>query len=202
MHAASSIVKKGLDKAAESLSFFIKDDVKMRPIDIKINKISELNKYTNKEGEQIHFLITDVIGDMKGVCYLIFSKNEADKLRSLALPTEVLNNESLMQEMADAIMLEVDNIISASVITQFANILQVHIYGGVPRLKKFNYTELNDYVKQNSNTELFSINIKAHFETSLHDFNPEFIWQFEGTFLDNIRKLSEKEYAEANYSIN
>ena len=63
---------------------------------------------------------------MKGICCLIFSEEEANHLRSAALPPEILNSPEMMAEMSDGIMLEVDNIIS------------VHRKGKITQLIVFN----------------------------------------------------------------
>jgi chemotaxis protein CheY-P-specific phosphatase CheC len=190
---AMSIINIGLDKAAESLSFFMKEEIQLESLDLSVNKVNTKFDFTNKLGDNIHFLITDVIGELKGVCCLIFSEKEADQLRKIALPKEILENPLMMNEMADAIMLEADNIISASVITQFSNILNHRIYGGVPQLKKFSSKQLNDFVESNYGDDLFIINFKVHFSSSHMDFKPQFVWLFDNSFLLSIKKFAEAE---------
>ncbi len=189
-NAANSIINIGLGKAAESLSFFMKEQITTNELDFSISKLDKDLDFTNKYGDNIHFLITEVIGELKGVCCLIFSEEEADQLRKAALPAEILNSPEMMSEMADAIMLEVDNIISASVITQFSNILNHSIYGGVPQLKKFTLEQLNEFVKLNYKEDMYIINFKTHFVSSGLDFKPEFIWLFDDSFLKSIKEFS------------
>ena len=136
-------------------------------------------------------MITKVIGELKGVCCLIFSEEEADQLRNTALPPEVLNSPEMMAEMSDGIMLEVDNIISASVITQFSNMLKVKIYGGVPELRKVNSTELESYLQEEINNEMYLVSFKTKFKSSHVSFAPEFIWLFDNTFVESIKNYSE-----------
>lgn len=193
LDVARSIINIGLDKAAESLSFFMKERIQLEGLDLSINKINTQLNFTSKPGDNIHFLITEVIGELKGVCCLIFSEKEADQLRKIALPKEILESPQMMNEMADAIMLEADNIISASVITQFSNILNNKIYGGVPQLKKFSLQQLNDFVKSNYEDDLFFINFKVHFSSSNLDFKPEFVWLFDNSFLFSIKKFTGTE---------
>jgi chemotaxis protein CheY-P-specific phosphatase CheC len=130
---------------------------------------------------------------MKGICCLIFSEEEADHLRKAALPQEILDSPEMMEEMSDGIMLEVDNIISASVITQFSNLLKVKIHGGVPDLKKVSFEEMEDYISSEVNNELYLISFKTSFESSKAQFNPEFVWLFDNTFIDNIKKYAALE---------
>jgi chemotaxis protein CheY-P-specific phosphatase CheC len=184
---AKKIVKKGLLKAAESLSFFMKETVGINELEFEVN-----NHITgsSKTGNNIHVLTTEVIGDLPGVCYLIFSKDEADKLRDMALPAEIKNDPAMVEEMNEAIMLEVDNIISASVITEFSNILKHKIYGNVPSMKLVDSSELNKLIEENRKKEIVFINFKTEFVSTTMNFSPEFLWMFDGKFIGSIKNLS------------
>ena len=190
MQAARNIISAGLVKAAESLSFFMNETITLNEFDqeesLSVNAI-EIEK---KNQSNIHLMITKVIGELNGVCCLIFSEEEADQLRNTALPPEVLNSPEMMAEMSDGIMLEVDNIISASVITQFSNLLKVKIYGGVPALRKVDSTELEKYLQEEINNEMYLVSFKTKFKSSHVSFAPEFIWLFDNTFVESIKKFS------------
>lgn len=190
MQAARNIISAGLVKAAESLSFFMNETITLNEFDqeesLSVNAI-EIEK---KNQSNIHLMITKVIGELNGVCCLIFSEEEADQLRNTALPPEVLNSPEMMAEMSDGIMLEVDNIISASVITQFSNLLKVKIYGGVPALRKVDSTELEKYLQEEINNELYLVSFKTKFKSSHVSFAPEFIWLFDNTFVESIKNYS------------
>jgi len=121
---------------------------------------------------------------------LIFSEQEANQLRNAALPPEITNDPEMMKEMKDGILLEVDNIISASVITQFSNILKIKIHGGVPMIKKMDESELNHYIKGLLENNLYIINFKTRFVSSNLDFSPQFLWFFDESFADRIKILS------------
>jgi chemotaxis protein CheY-P-specific phosphatase CheC len=185
---AREIVNTGLLKAAETLSFFMKEKIKLDDMDYSFDTQPNPADFTTKTGQNIQLLLTEVIGELKGVCCLIFSEEEADKLRSAALPPEIMNNPALMAEMSDAILLEVDNIISASVITQFSNILKHKVYGGVPHLKKMSAAEVNQYVKGKLEHEMFIVSFNTHFVSESLDFSPQFIWLFDNSFAESIKK--------------
>ncbi len=187
---AKKIVRKGLLKAAESLSFFMKEEVGINELDFQINDKIEC---PNKTGNNIHFLTTQVMGELPGVCYLVFSEEEANKLRDIALSVEIKNDPDMIAEMNDAILLEVDNIISASVITEFSNILKHKIYGNVPSLKLVDEKELKEIVKNNDNGNFFVINFKTQFLSSNMNFSPEFLWLFDAKFLNSIKNLAKQE---------
>ncbi|MDQ3110321.1 MAG: hypothetical protein M3R17_10540 [Bacteroidota bacterium] len=188
--AAREIITTGLKKAAESLSFFMKEKITIDNLDYYKNQEGPSWELLPKEDPNIHLLLTEIVGDLKGICCFIFSEKEANLLRNAALPAEITENQDLMVEMSDAIMLEVDNIITASVITQFANILKHKIHGGVPQLKKMTFDQLNKFVKSDKNKDLFSINFKTHFSTSKGNFNPEFLWLLDKRFTESIKKFT------------
>lgn len=190
LNAAKEIVNAGLLKAAESLSFFMKEKITLDDMDFSFNKSSNPADFTSKKGDNIHLLLTEIIGELKGVCCLIFSEDEANKLRHTALPPEITNNPEIMSEMSDGILLEVDNIISASVITQFSNILKHKIYGGVPNIKKLNSEQLNQYIKEKLEEDMFVINFNTHFVSSYLNFSPQFLWLFDNSFAESIRNYT------------
>lgn len=190
---AKKIISAGLVKSAESLSFFMNETITLKDFDADKNLDNPPLELGKKDENNIHFLITKVIGEMKGVCCLIFSEEEADHLRSAALPPEILNSPEMMAEMSDGIMLEVDNIISASVITQFSNLLKVKIHGGVPSLKKISSKEMEEYIANEVNNELYLISFKTSFESSKAQFNPEFVWLFDNTFIEHIKNYAAQE---------
>jgi len=190
IEVAKKIISAGLVKAAESLSFFMNETITLKDVDDVAN-IDQPPLELGKRGqENIHLLTTKVIGELKGVCCLIFSEVEADDLRKAALPQEVLDSPEMMAEMSDGIMLEVDNIISASVITQFSNLLKVKIHGGIPHLKKVSFDEMNNFLNDEIAQELYSISFKTCFESSKVNFNPEFVWLFDKAFIDCIKNYS------------
>ncbi|MES2678665.1 MAG: hypothetical protein V4635_02215 [Bacteroidota bacterium] len=187
---AKKIVKKGLLKAAESLSFFMKEKVDINELDFHI---SDHIACPDKTGDNIHLLTTEVMGELPGVCYLVFSEEEADRLREVVLSAELRDSPELANEMKDAILLEVDNIISASVITEFSNILNHRIYGNVPTLKLVNPSDLDRMLKERSGADFFAINFRTQFLSSNINFSPEFVWLFDNNFLNSVKQLVRRE---------
>lgn len=193
LQTAKEIINSGLLKAAESLSFFMKEPITLRDFDSYEDWGAPAIELEEKENPNIHFLVTEVIGELKGICCLIFTENEANQLRRTALPEEILANPAMMAEMSDAIMLEVDNIISASVITKFSNILKHKIYGGVPSLQKMTSDEVNDFIRKQSAEGMYVINFKTNFVSAKGNFSPEFIWMFDQSFGDSIKRFSSSD---------
>ncbi len=190
---AKRIISAGLVKSAESLSFFMNETITLKDFDAEKHLDNPPLELGKKDENNIHLLTTKVIGEMKGICCLIFSEEEADHLRKAALPQEILDSPEMMEEMSDGIMLEVDNIISASVITQFSNLLKVKIHGGVPNLKKVTSKEMEEFISGEVNQELYLISFKTSFESAKVQFNPEFVWLFDNTFIESIKNYAAQE---------
>ena len=193
IEVAKKIISAGLVKSAESLSFFMNETITLKDFDAEKNIDNPPLELGKKDESNIHLLTTKVIGEMNGICCLIFSEEEADHLRKAALPQEILDSPEMMEEMSDGIMLEVDNIISASVITQFSNLLKVKIHGGVPNLKKVTSNEMEEFISGEVNKELYLISFKTSFESSKVQFNPEFVWLFDNTFIESIKNYAALE---------
>lgn len=190
LNAAREIITAGLKKAAESLSFFMKEQTSFNEFDYYKDWDDSEWKMSPKTDPNIHLLTTEIVGDLRGMCCLIFSEEEADEFRRTSLPEDIRNNASLMSEMSDAIMLEADNIISASVITQFSNILKHKMHGDVPKLRKLNYDALNEFVGAELKKGLYSINFKTHFKTAAGNFSPEFLWLLDKKFVESIKSYA------------
>jgi len=191
LFAAKEIINIGLLKAADSLSFFMKEKLHLNGLDYSFNNTKELSDFTTKTGANIHLLITEVVGNVTGICFLIFSEEEADQLRKTALPPEILNSPEMMAEMGDGILLEVDNIISASIITQFSNLLQEKMHGDVPQLQKLDAEGVNKFIADNISPDSFFTNFKTSFSTEKVNFSPDFFMCLvDPSFIDSIRQFA------------
>jgi chemotaxis protein CheY-P-specific phosphatase CheC len=186
---AQDLVRHGMKKAAESLSFFLKKTVGLKEIENDTCSLSHSLSLKTKYSDEICVLTTYLLGELKGVCYLIFSQQEMELLIQSELPLEILNQPELKKEMGSALLLEMDNIISANVITEFANALKVKIYGDVPSMECMPQNQLFDVLAQAIDEEMFLLSFKAHFINDELDFNPEFIWLFDQEFIQKIKSV-------------
>ena len=124
-----------------------------------------------------------MIGDISGKSYLIFNQEETEEVFRV-LQTSVVNND-----LKDAFLKEIDNIISASVISELANALGIEIYGDVPHLAKVSGPELEDFIRTELNTHDSQsvIVCNASFQFENHEkVNPHFIWKLNSKIFDLI----------------
>lgn len=189
------IINIGIAKAADSLSFFIKEKVLIRLLEIQVNSrdyfpISRKNHLTNKN----YLLTTEIKGVMKGKAYLIFNEQETEKIGAANLPESIRNNEVEKAKMTEAILLEIDNIITGAVVTQFSNIFQCKIYGDVPSLNILAAQDINHHLSVHHDQGLNVIYFNARFITKDEtEITPEFIWLMDDTFFNEVKNVVSDE---------
>jgi len=184
---AKDIIDQGLNKAAESLSFFMKESITLKDIDFNISDDQNF-PYTQSLPEDLHVLTTELRGDLKGKCFLVFTNTEKDELCRVALPSEIFNNSDKLKTMQEPLLLEVDNIISASVITKIANSLNIKIYGDVPGLSIMGSEVFREYFIQQTKPDKLIMGLKTEFISSKSHFHPEFLWILEPEFLNCVKR--------------
>lgn len=187
------IINIGIAKAADSLSFFIKGKVWIQLLDIKMNS-ANYSPLSRKYPTAKNYLLTTVIkGEAKGIAYLLFNESEAEKIGDANLPDSIKNDPVEKAKMMEAFLLEIDNIITGSVITQFSNILQCNIYGDVPSLKILAGHEINQYLSEKHSDDLNSIYFNVRFITENMDLTPEFIWLLDDKIFNSFKYLVSDE---------
>ena len=189
---ANEIVNLGLQKAAESMAFFTKEKVELKGIDVKQENISKIDSIFPCDTKEIKYVLTtEIKGDLKGICYLIFSEQEVNKILGVSLPKSILEDAEKLAVMSDAILLEMDNIIVASVVTQFSNSFKYKMYGDVPRLSKSGCAEFKELMKrENSGREQF-IYFKSAMHTKELDICPDFLWMLDDNFMQGVKNYVE-----------
>ena len=190
---AKEIINIGLGKAADSLSFFSQQKVIIRSSELMLKNTSEAQNLSNKKGENIHVLTTDIIGELSGVCFLIFNEKEVNKLLKISLPASILEDEEQKLVMSDAILKEADNIISASVITQFSNLLKFSIHGGIPEMDVMSEEKVMPFLLSRATNSKYFLQISAQFHTEEVDFSPEFVWFLDSKFIEGIKQFVKDE---------
>lgn len=184
------LVNKGLNKAAQSMAFFTKDEVFIHSTDVQLKPISFIQGVLSKEdNKELTILTTEIMGEVGGVCYLIFSEEEVNKILEASLPESVLNSPEKLKVMGEAILLEMDNIIVASVVTQLANALNYKIYGNVPSISKTPPNGFMQIFTSARNTTNYFLYFKSEFKTKELDINPDFIWLLDDNYLQGVKKL-------------
>lgn len=190
LQTAKAIINQGLTSAAKTLSFFMKEPIEVEQIGGNSLGIAKKAPLKLKCTQNAHLLTTYIVGDLEGFCCLIFTEEEAKQLQEAALPPEVLADPVMFEQMKDAILLEIDNIIAAAVITQFANLLDRKMHGAVPKLNIIDPVEFDDFIDEHLDAQSHVINFKTNFIAPEKSFSPTFLWFMNQPFIDAIKKLS------------
>lgn len=194
---AKEVLNVGLGKAADSIAFFTHDKVVIRSLDLQIKEPHKvIYDISNKrEDESLYVLSTELLGEMRGVCYLIFSEEEVNKLWQVCLPESIRNNPEALKEMGEAVLLEMDNIIVASVVTQFSNFFKYKMYGDVPSLSKTISKGLEQIISSANRCSNYCLFFKSEFITSNLQINPEFVWLIDEKYFEGVKTLAQDDDA-------
>jgi hypothetical protein len=174
-----NVIRLGLQKSAVSLTKFSGEIILLGVCDgyTKIKGVREINSYNTA-------LISEINSDEKALSIFLMCDDEKDKIVSGVNKT----NNTEISELD--VLLEVNNIITASTVTNIGNRTNKFVYAGVP---KVNTTEnMSDYIKDVSKsigldlekgdyiaicTEFISLKFKT---------NPKFVWILPKNFYENL----------------
>ncbi len=83
---------------------------------------------SNYSSEDCYVLITDVIGAVSCKSFLLLSEEDAEKLASICMEANGIVNIP-----KEELLKEIDNIVSAGLVSCFSKIMKLNIFGGVPQ---------------------------------------------------------------------
>ncbi|MBL6447044.1 hypothetical protein JMN32_12045 [Fulvivirga sp. 29W222] len=181
----SEIISKGYRNAAVSFSKLTGQQVMIEVAHVELCSDHNylLKKYNHQDNLTI--LQTEIIGQLSGVSYLIFNEKEKITISQMSLAS--FGSNSTLDE--NIILLEIDNIISAAVITELSNMLNLRIYGDVPALLKFdNMTDFHNSLKLEDEGHYVLTN--STFLFANHKMiSPIFLWKMDKRILEIVNDL-------------
>lgn len=191
---AQDIFLKGYQNASRSFSNLSGDNVSVKNFELHFGEAPDL-LYKIIKTRNPSVLITDIIGEAKGKSYLVFNETDAK-----AVPEMLLSKMKSLETNPDfneIILKEVDNMVSASVITELSNQLDLKIYGDVPKYLSPEIVDKQWLTEEmENNYDMFAILSSANFSfDGNYKINPYFIWILDKEF---YQKLSEKKLNHAN----
>lgn len=191
--ATDKLLQFGLSKAAKAFQSVLGTETSLKRIDSKLDFVSNVPQYCTKVDSKTHLLKTELVGDLKGFCHLIFSEKEVQKVQNAGLPEEVLlNNNPETRLMKLEFLTEIDNMVAGSVITQLANFLDLEVYGNVPSLHVMQANEVNKYIQAESVVYDSKVEFRATFSVPHLEINPEFVWLLQENFIEKVKVNAEK----------
>lgn len=179
IHAMNS----GFERAAASFSKLINKTVRITNSHYIIAHDGTDLSCISEEAGDLYILVTQIIGDIPGKSFLVFNQEESKEIFA------TLNMSSKNHELNEAFLLEIDNIISASVISNLSNALNIEIYGDVPKLLKVHSSEFQKVMLEEAKHEEPSAIIFANttFSFQTHErIHPQFIWKLSAKIFDKV----------------
>jgi chemotaxis protein CheY-P-specific phosphatase CheC len=177
------VMNAGFSKAATSFSRFVNREIKIiNSQSIVIRHDDDFSCISEEQGD-LYVLITQIIGDITGKSFLIFNEEESKEIFGL-MGTSVDNIA-----LREGFLMEIDNIISASVISEISNQLELDVYGDVPRLSKIHARDLQEFLigKTIANEPSSMILTNTTFLLdSKEKVHPQFIWKINSKIFEMI----------------
>ena len=189
------IFQLGCEDAALTLSKVVHQPISLQEIDVQVSSTHEFDFHFQCPNDCNYLLTTEVIGELKGKSFLCFTQQEVDTLSSVAFPNKAIGE--ITPSMVSALLLELDNMLSARVITQIANILDIKIFGDVPELYNVEPQEvkpmiseaLSSYVAAEQSEWVLMAHVKFLSEGD-KSISPCFFWKFTDPLLKAIHSFS------------
>ncbi|WP_109829503.1 hypothetical protein [Reichenbachiella versicolor] len=191
---ADRLIKYGLAKGSLALEMVVQSPVVIKQIEMDLSQENGITLFTNKGDSKCHLLRTDLVGDLKGFCHLVFTEDDVTKIQQKCLPAEVLEqNNSHSRMMKMEFMTELDNMVAGAVITELANYLELEMYGNVPALNVVNAGEANAIITKEANEAEAPNALRGIMHVPELNVFVEFIWAFQERIIDLIKNFSESE---------
>ncbi|MEL7148252.1 MAG: hypothetical protein AAFO69_17900 [Bacteroidota bacterium] len=190
IEVATKLINGGLSMAKTSMEQILQSPITIRKIDYGEDSQTP-QRYGNPQGDNVHLLKTELMGDLKGSCHLIFTADEVEKINKACLPPQILSDDSDQAKMMKmGFLTEIDNMVAAAVITKFANFLGLELYGKVPSLHVLEAAAVTEYLDSESAVYDTVIHFKAIFHGTELDITPHFVWMVQDEFVNKIREIS------------
>ncbi|MEQ8478086.1 hypothetical protein [Fulvivirga sp.] len=184
----SKIINHGYNHAAKSFSSMTGQKVTIEGSEVELCSKHDYLKDNLDHLKNITVLQTDVIGQIQGASYLIF--NEQEKITVSEMTSAAFGPNSKLED--DVILMEIDNIISAAVITELSNSLKLSIYGDVPQLYQLkDIHDFHKYINEGNSDYYLLTRTKFIFENHT-SISPIFIWKMDKMLIEFVNATSLK----------
>lgn len=182
--ASLDLMQKAFDRSADSFSSFLGKKV-------SFDSVGRMESQTVEAilsmPEPLSLIASEMRGDLRGTCYLIFSNKDANDICEYQLGKNHAND----QDLKDGLLMELANILTASFVTVLANELKIGTYAHVPKLKKIDKIELYNILK--SDEVYFNLSQKFRINYSIEDIKiqPIFTWAFDEEINTHVSRWSK-----------
>ena len=181
------LLDTGYAHAARAFSCLVKQQVSFQTISFGIFQIGATVPL-NDQGKCLTLVLTDVLGELDGRSYLVLTEAECVAIQEACLPA--MGDSHRQTAMDEALLKEIDNILSAAMITKLSEALDVHIYGGVPQLFILSPEASREKIREglfpaDQGSQLV-VSAQFLFEHS-PSVQPQLLWKLPAAFFDHVQ---------------
>lgn len=175
-----SSFESGYTNASISLSQMIKQKgtvMNLHMGSVKLGEnLPETEKYRKPESSLL-LITTEIFGEVSGKNYLLLSTKEVEMLTS---------NIPGRSDLKEEFIKELDNILSAAVITKLSNALNKRMYGNVPQLIGIVTSHVEDLINDDFSEEMEEAFISSIYFTFENDaeIKPLFVWVLDKSTIE------------------
>ncbi|MBC7920400.1 MAG: hypothetical protein H7Z75_04850 [Ferruginibacter sp.] len=187
--ATRQLINLGYVHAAQSFSAVARQPIAIETTHLSISRAVGFLDEHAFQPDRLRVLTTRLIGELPGKSLLVFSESDCQEVYRLCLANHFSSEKS--GELEEAILLEIDNILAAAVIAQFANALGVKMYGGVPQLHQTDRAGLVASLMDGNSGSAANYYLFSNARFTLKDnslLQPQFIWILPEDFLKAIQR--------------
>jgi chemotaxis protein CheC len=189
----------GLAKSADSLSVISKETVLINIPGIEILDINDIISYVRELHNDASLIRSHITGEIGGETMLVFTAEQGERLAKICIG-DPLNFEGNYLALKRSLLLEMGNILTGALVTQLANILQIHVLGTPPELiagaKKYNFNVGNSF----KSIKPLVLTVNTEFVNSDTVIEMPFIMVFDLNTVNRILTLiRQKTKSESNF---
>lgn len=181
-----SAFQSGYSNAANSLSQLINNRTHFNKSDHGLHGLdsaffSQNNSFASKADNLI--ITTEIFGDVTGKSYLFLSEGEFNLLTA-----RIPQSKDPSVDLKEEFLKEMDNILSASVITRLSNELQLKMYGDVPKVLEKVTGKVEDIIYDDfiDDTDEVYINSTSFLFENHTKVSPLFVWVLDSKILSAL----------------
>ena len=169
--------------AVNSFSDMLKDELLLKDFQAYPETLaSTASEPITEKGAYV--LTTDIVGEINATTYLIVGPGAEDHICQQLLPATMVGQE----EMRQAMLNEIDNIIIAALVTKYSNLLDVSIHGHVPNIEKYDVARLNELL-ENENAKNPAYAFRVNTSAFKARFSIEVLCFFNETIVPAIKNF-------------
>jgi len=178
----------GYSSATQSLIQLTKNKIYFNNFHIGSHKLDQDSladpPYANKHCKMNVLITTEIFGEMVGKSYLVLSSEEFDLLTK-----DIPDSKDMTLNLKEDFVKEVDNILSASVITKLSNELNLKMYGDVPLLIGKVNSKIEDIIFDDFSESVDEVYVNSIYFSFEKDpsIRPLFIWVMNRSILQDVQ---------------